>query len=80
MSERATQPIEGVADGRLAGFVAEKTGQNAILHDARHTGNITIFVRVEHVATAGAHHHDERSRLGSSRPWYAGMGIDDRRR
>ena len=34
---------------------------------------------VEHVATAGAHHHHERTGFGHTGAGYAGVGVDDRR-
>ena len=40
--ERAAQPVEGVADGGLAGFVAEVAGQDAAFDDARDAGHESL--------------------------------------
>ena len=75
---RAAQPIESVADGGLARFVAEVARQDAPLDHARHARHVAIFDGVEHVATARAQHHDQHARLGGPRARHAGVGVDDR--
>src|ERR1700722_1065411 len=54
-------PFEYVADGRLASFDAEKTGQNRALHnaaDTRNVGNRLVGRNDRAVAGRGADHLD----------------------
>src|SRR5205807_1047595 len=50
--ERAADPIEGITDGGLAGFVTDVTGEDAILDDARDAGDEMLGAAVDHVAGA----------------------------
>ncbi len=59
LSGEAAEPVEGIANRSLAGFVAVEAGENAIFYDACDARNVTVLATVEHMAGAGAHDHDE---------------------
>ena len=77
LSGEAAEPVEGIANGGLAGFVAVEAGEDAIFYDACDARDVTVLAAVEHMAGAGAHDHDEGVGFGSTGAGDSGVGVDD---
>ena len=71
------EPIEGIANSRLASLITVEAREDPILDHPCNSRDVAFNVAVEHVARAGAHDHNQRARRRCSRARYAGMRIDD---
>src|SRR5204863_332169 len=70
------EPAEDVTHTALPRLVAPGPGRDAVADHAAHARDLGDLLSVHHVAGGGAHHSQQRARLGRTRSGDGDVGVD----